>query len=135
MGYTDITSRNIEVMILLISSPDCPFLELFGRPARDTGQDSERNNHLTAAQKLCLLNSSQMQKKIESSRMIEFQTSSNRAPADIATGMYLGILSRFPTAEEIKTTQDYFQSGIGKRQAAVDLAWALMNSTEFLYRH
>jgi len=76
-----------------------------------------------------------MQRKIESSRMVEFQTSSNRVPADIATGMYLGILSRFPTAEEIKTTQDYFQSGVGKRQAAVDLAWALMNSTEFLYRH
>ena len=126
---------NLRSIALPDGSISSPFLELFGRPARDTGQDSERNNHLTAAQKLCLLNSSQMQKKIESSRMIEFQTSSNRAPADIATGMYLGILSRFPTAEEIKTTQDYFQSGIGKRQAAVDLAWALMNSTEFLYRH
>src|ERR1035437_9376758 len=111
------------------------FLEMFGRPSRDTGLESERNNRITAAQKLCLLNSSLMQRKIESSRMIEFQTSSNRVPADIATGMYLGILSRFPTAEEIKTTQEYFQSGVGKRQAAVDLAWALMNSTEFLYRH
>jgi len=67
--------------------------------------------------------------------MIEFQTSSNRAPVDIATGMYLGILSRFPTAAETRTVEDYFKSGIGKRQAAVDLAWALMNSTEFLYRH
>jgi len=108
---------------------------MFGRPSRDTGLESERNNRISAAQKLCLLNSSLMQRKIESSRMIEFQTSSNRVPADIATGMYLGILSRFPTAEEIKTAQEYFQSGVGKRQAAVDLAWALMNSTEFLYRH
>jgi hypothetical protein len=49
--------------------------------------------------------------------------------------MYLGILSRFPTAAETKTAEDYFQSGIGRRQATVDLAWALMNSTEFLYRH
>ena len=112
-----------------------PFLEMFGRPPRDTGLESERKNRITAAQKLTLLNSSLMQKKIESSRMIEFQTSSNRAPVDITTGMYLGILSRFPTAAEIKTAQDYFQSGVGKRQASVDLAWALMNSTEFLYRH
>ena len=126
---------NLRSIALPDGSITSSFLEMFGRPSRDTGLESERNNRITAAQKLCLLNSSLMQKKIESSRMIEFQTSSNRVPADIASGMYLGILSRFPTAAEIKTTQDYFQSGIGKRQAAVDLAWALMNSTEFLYRH
>ena len=126
---------NLRSIALPDGSITSSFLEMFGRPSRDTGMASERNNHITAAQKLCLLNSSLMQKKLESSRMIEFQTSSNRPPADIAAGMYLGILSRYPTAAEIKTAQAYFQSGIGKRQAAVDLAWALMNSTEFLYRH
>ena len=126
---------NLRSIALPDGSITSSFLEMFGRPPRDTGLESERNNRITAAQKLTLLNSSLMQKKIESSRMIEFQTSSSRAPADIATGMYLGILSRFPTAAETRTAQDYFQSGIGKRQAAVDLAWALMNSTEFLYRH
>jgi len=126
---------NLRSIALPDGSITSSFLEMFGKPPRDTGLESERNNRITAAQKLTLLNSSLMQKKIEASRMIEFQTSSNRAPADIATGMYLGILSRFPTAAETRTVQDYFQSGIGKRQAAVDLAWALMNSTEFLYRH
>ena len=111
------------------------FLEQFGRPPRDTGQESERNNRISAAQKLTLLNSGAMQKKIEASRMVAFQTSTNRTPEEIVTGMYLGILSRFPTAAEIRTAQDYYQTGIGKRQAVVDLAWALMNSTEFLYRH
>src|SRR5208283_3925733 len=46
------------------------FLEMFGRPPRDTGLESERNNRPTAAQKLTMLNSTVMQKKIESSRMI-----------------------------------------------------------------
>ena len=126
---------NLRSIALPDGSITSSFLEMFGRPSRDTGLESERNNRITAAQKLCLLNSSLMQRKIESSRMIETQTSSNRAPADIVTGMYLGILSRFPTAAESRTAQDYFQSGIGRRQAAVDLAWALMNSAEFLYRH
>jgi len=126
---------NLRSIALPDGSITSSFLEMFGRPARDTGLESERNNHITAAQKLWILNSSVMQKKIESSRMIEFQTSSNRPPAEIAAGMYLGILSRFPTAAETKTVEEYFQSGIGKRQAAVDLAWALINSTEFLYRH
>lgn len=126
---------NLRSIALPDGSITSSFLEMFGRPPRDTGLESERNNRITAAQKLWLLNSSAMERKIESSRMIEFQTSSNRPPVDIATGMYLGILSRFPTAAETSTVQAYFQSGISKRQAAVDLAWALMNSVEFLYRH
>lgn len=113
------------------------FLDQFGRPPRDSGQESERNNKISAGQKLMLINSSSMQRKIELSRMVAFQTSGNRAPAEIVTGMYLGILSRYPTAEEIQAAADYakkFGNG-GRRQAVADLAWALMNSTEFLYRH
>ena len=127
---------NLRSIALPDGSITSAFLEQFGRPARDTGLESERNNRINAAQKLTLLNSSQMQKKIESSRLIEFQTSPGRSPADIVTGMYLGILSRFPTASEQQAGQDYFMSkGANRRQSAVDLAWALMNSTEFLYRH
>ena len=54
----------------------------------------------------------------------------------IAVGVYLGILSRFPTEAESQTVEAYFKSGkLGLREATVDLAWALMNSDEFLYRH
>jgi hypothetical protein len=49
--------------------------------------------------------------------------------------MYLGILSRYPTAEETKTVETYFRSASRQRDAVVDLAWALINSAEFLYRH
>jgi hypothetical protein len=128
---------NLRSIALPDGSITSGFLEQFGRSPRDTGLESERNNRITAAQKLTLLNSSLMQKKIESSRMIDFQTTGNRPPAEIVTGMYLGILSRFPTAAELQVAQDYaktFGNG-GRRQALVDLAWALMNSTEFLYRH
>ena len=112
------------------------FLELFGRPPRDTGLESERNNRPTSAQALHLLNSSHIQKKIEQSRMIQFQTQPGKTPREVANGIYLGILSRFPTEEEFKTIATYTQSGaVTRREAAVDLAWALINSAEFLYRH
>ena len=42
------------------------------------------------------------------------------------------ILSRYPTAEELKIVNDYKAKG---REATVDLIWSLMNSAEFLYRH
>jgi hypothetical protein len=36
----------------------------------------------------------------------------------------------------MKTVEAYSQSGAAKgREAAIDLAWALINSAEFLYRH
>jgi hypothetical protein len=112
------------------------FLELFGRPARDTGLESERNNRMTDAQKLYLLNSSAMLKKIEQSRMLQFQTKAGRTPAEIVSSLYLGMLSRFPTQDELKTAEAYFRSGkVARREAVIDLSWALMNSSEFLYRH
>jgi len=50
--------------------------------------------------------------------------------------IYLNIMSRYPTQAELATTQQYFQTkGINLRQAANDLAWALINTKEFLYRH
>ena len=127
---------NLRSIALPDGSITSSFLEMFGRPARDTGLATERNNRITAAQKLTLLNSSQILKKIEASRMIEYQTTSGRAPAEIVNGMYLGILSRFPTAAEQQVAQEYFKKfGTSRRQPTVDLAWALMNSSEFLYRH
>ena len=54
-----------------ISLPDgsitSAFLELFGRPPRDTGLEAERNNRLTAAQQLHMLNASHVERKIEQS--------------------------------------------------------------------
>ncbi len=112
------------------------FLEMFGRPPRDTGLESERNNRPTADQRLHLLNSSHVLRKLAQSRMIQYQTQSRKNPREIAVAMYLGILSRFPTEKEFKTVEAYFQSGgVNQREAATDLAWALINGPEFLYRH
>jgi hypothetical protein len=46
------------------------------------------------------------------------------------------ILSRGPTLPEQVAVRDYFQNGgVNSTQAMQDLAWALVNSKEFLYRH
>jgi hypothetical protein len=127
------TERAIDLADGSITSP---FLELFGRPSRDTGYESERNNRPTPAQRLHLLNSTHIQEKIEQSQMIRYQTGSQKSPEEIAVGVYLGILSRFPTQAETKTAAAYARAeGMTARQAAVDLAWALINSSEFLCRH
>jgi hypothetical protein len=111
------------------------FLEAFGRPSRDTGLESERNNRSTPSQRLHLLNSTHIQRKIEQSRMVQYlSTRDNQREA--ISGLYLGILSRYPTEDEFKIAGSYMDKRKGKaREATVDLAWALINSPEFLYRH
>ena len=112
------------------------FLEMFGRSPRDTGLESERNNRSTADQRLHLLNSTHIEQKIEQSAWLPVLVQSTKTPREIASALYLGILSRYPTAEELKVEEAYFQSaGMVRRQATVDLAWALINSEEFLYQH
>ena len=113
-----------------------PFLEMFGRSPRDTGLESERNNRPTAEQRLHLLNSSHLQRKLEQSPKIKYLLNTRNNPRDLVTGLYLAILSRFPTEDELRIATAYFPAGGGdNRSAALDVAWALINSAEFLFRH
>ncbi len=112
------------------------FLEMFGRPPRDTGLESERNNKMTAEQRLHLLNSSHIQRKLQQAKPLQAIVQSGGGPREIATEAYLLILSRYPTDEELKAVAAYPQTGLTPRRTALnDLAWALINSDEFLYRH
>jgi hypothetical protein len=127
------TERSIALPDGSISSA---FLEMFGRPPRDTGLESERNNRPTAEQRLHLLNSSHIRAKIEQSEKFKYLLNTYNNPRDIVTGFYLAILSRFPTENELQIATEHFPTGGGdNRAAALDVAWALLNSAEFLYRH
>jgi hypothetical protein len=129
--YIPETHRSITLADGSITSA---FLEMFGRPPRDSGLESERNNNITAAQRLHLLNSSHIQAKIEQgpglSDVFAWRVK------DVADEMYLTILSRYPTRDEREAMSAYNRTpgGRGKRPL-VEIAWALMNSAEFLCRH
>jgi hypothetical protein len=114
-----------------------PFLVKFGRPSRDTGLESERNNHPTAEQVLYLLNSTDVKKRIDASPLLSAAYNMPAAKRDEQIkAIYLELLSRPPTAAEAAKAGKYFATpGLGSRQAAADLAWALVNGKEFLYRH
>jgi hypothetical protein len=113
-----------------------PFLELFGRPARATGMENERVNKPLPPQRMHLLNSSHIQRKLEDGVVLKALLSPNRKQQEIVEELYLTILSRFPTPSESARFDAYVKSGVVKgREAGIDLAWALINSDEFLYRH
>jgi hypothetical protein len=113
------------------------FLEMFGRPPRDTGISTERNNQPSASQRLHMLNSSHIRRKIEQSPKLRSVLAGSRDnPRETIDRLYLSILSRPPTDAERISIRGYLQSNsIKGREAMVDLAWALINSSEFLHRH
>ncbi len=132
--YIPETQRSISLADGSITSP---FLEMFGRPSRDTGLESERSNSPTDAQRLHLLNSTHIQNKIERSwrlRALIKTAKGNRRL--MIRSLYVAVLSRDPTRSEMTAAQDYFsRAGLSQRDAICDLVWALINSKEFLYRH
>jgi hypothetical protein len=132
--YIPEDERSVELTDGSITSP---FLEMFGRPARDTGLESERNNQPNDAQRLHLLNSNDVLRKVERSpRLAQVLSRARGKPLEIIRGTYLTILSRYPTDAEASRALAYFgDAGTNVKAAATDLAWALVNSKEFLYRH
>jgi len=114
-----------------------PFLEMFGRPARDTGLEGERSNRPTGSQRLHLLNSRDIQARIERGpRLARLLLAARGKPGTAVRELYLLILSRVPTAAENAAIEKYVKTaGVSLKQAADDLVWALINSKEFLYRH
>jgi hypothetical protein len=112
------------------------FLESFGRPARDTGWESERINRATAGQELELLNSSHIQRKIEQGPKLQAIFQAGKPIRETAVDLYLTILSRNPTEEELQAIATYSVPTVHRRrEALLDLSWSLFNSPEFLYRH
>lgn len=131
--FTPAWERTIALADGSISSP---FLELFGRPPRDTGLFSERNNEPSDGQRLYLFNSSDVQRKLaRSQRLSRWVEPARGNRREAARQLYLGILSRFPTDAELAAVERHAQSGGNPRQVYEDLVWALVNSKEFLYRH
>jgi hypothetical protein len=138
-----------------------PFLALFGRSARATGMENERINTPVPAQWLHMLNSTHIQRKLEQGPALRELFNSSKKGRDLVELIYLTILSRFPSPEEVATFEAYGPKPpqahanqaantdkTGKRiqptnrpyaaktnREWLDLSWALINSSEFLYRH
>lgn len=111
------------------------FLKTFGRPVRATACTCERVGEPTVVQALKLMNSPSLQSKFTHAEgNVARWTRLDSAAA--VEQMYLTFFNRFPDEAERQLVIDKLStSGAGRQQTIEDLAWSLMNSTEFLFQH
>ena len=127
--------HDMSAVALADGSITSPFLTLFGRSARATGMEGERVNELASTQWLHTLNSATIQSKLQSGPRLATIISSGGKPNEIAERLYLTILSRLPTDADLRAVEEYAKLRPNAREMWTDLAWALINSPEFLLRH
>lgn len=106
------------------------FLILFGRPARDTGLWAERDNEVTGKQRLYLFNSSTLDRKLwRILKHAPFKRTNWRQKIDI---LFLIFYSRKTTQQEWEMINKQLS---GSKLHLRDLAWALINTREFITCH
>lgn len=110
------------------------FLQLFGRPMRTTACECERVAEPTVSQVLHLLNSPQIQSKLahEAGHVAKWVELPDETLIEELTLTFFG---RFPTDEEQQLATEHLKKAKERRVAVEDLAWGMMNSLEFLFKH
>ena len=79
-----------------------------------------------------MLNSSHVRRKIEKGPKLQPLFQSGPRKTESVGELYLAILSRQPTEEELKTAQAHVKN-MWADSGLRDLAWVLINSAEFCY--
>jgi hypothetical protein len=113
------------------------FLKLFGRPNRVTACECERTREPSVSQVLNLLNSTEIQAKLtHEGGAVARLVATIKDDAKLVEELYLTFFARPPTADETAVGVRHLKKYPNNRRAAAeDLAWALLNSTEFLFNH
>jgi hypothetical protein len=115
---------------------ESPFLELFGRPSRDSSYEADRNCEASPRQALHMVSSDQLQWKIASGQRIKQWAEGKTADAQIVDELYLAALARTAGGDEKQKALAYLAAHKdARRQALEDLVWAVLNTTEFLVNH
>ena len=113
------------------------FLDVFGRPKRESVCECERLSEANLSQTLHLLNSDEIQGKVGLSNGRAMQlVEDKRSNAEKVQDLYRIALARKPTDEEAGECLDFLAHRRDRgqeRQGFEDLVWTLLNTKEFLF--
>ncbi|MCR9293575.1 MAG: DUF1549 and DUF1553 domain-containing protein [bacterium] len=110
------------------------FLKTFGKPPRIMACDCERSNETNLQQVLSLLGAGLDERLTQSPRLEEL-SQGQLSDSQVIEQLYWSALSRSPSTSEFEAAHALLRDPKLSRQAAIqDLAWALLNAKEFVFR-
>ncbi len=111
------------------------FLKTFGKPERIMACECERSNETTLKQVFALVGAGLNDRLMEKGGLLQRLSHSSLSESAIVDNLYWTAISRPPNDAELDAALKLFRSYGDDREAAIeDLAWALMNTKEFLFR-
>jgi len=112
-------------------------LPIFGKVA-DREFIRERESDPNITQVLHMINGETLQRKLVSAEgnLVRWREELTGRDAELVDRVFLAILTRRPTAEEREAIlANFTRSPLEGESVTQDMAWALLNSKEFLYIH
>ncbi|MBL8820169.1 MAG: DUF1549 domain-containing protein [Planctomyces sp.] len=112
------------------------FMEVFGRPSRQTVCSCERGTEPSISQALHLMNSETTTRKLEDRRgRVARLAASTLSNAEILDELCLAAWSRYPTSGERELMLSVLNDAQNRQQAVEDVLWSILNSREFMFNH
>ena len=114
-----------------------PLLETFGKPARATVCECERETDVTLYGCVSMVGGDFVQAKLNDPRgRVAVLAASGRADREVIEELFLATLSRRPTVKEMETVLAFPAKGNAPRHLRYeDVLSALPNQIEFLFQH
>jgi hypothetical protein len=110
------------------------FLDLFGRPPRESPCECERRSEVSLSQALNLVNGPTITEAVaDSSGRIALGIAAAVSDQALVEELYLAALSRFPNDDDLKLVRTFMDGAGDKKEKYQDLLWALINSPAFLF--
>jgi len=112
------------------------FLDAFGRSVRASPCECAVSRSPDLAQTLHLINSDELQQKVTHAKGRVAQLLEQKTPdAEFVADLYLATLNRPPQATETTVATRLLAESPSRKEAAEDILWVLLNSTEFVFNH
>jgi len=112
------------------------FLDVFGRPARNSACECERVDAPALGQTLALIGSPEVQDKLTADKgYVKRLAGNGKAYDENVRDIFLRVFGRPPRPKEVAAAVKYLESETDRKEGYGSLLWSLLATNEFLFNH